>query len=155
MLALIDSGASANFISERVASELQLRRHKSNSCQPFTIANGDNVPCTQFVHIYIQMSSAKFDLTLRIAPMHPDLILGAPFLVRFNPLIDWQARHFRIIRKDGPHRISIVSKHSSDDLDAISVPPDHASSASYKGIPFPEREEPQWGGANMQMHKNA
>ena len=108
-----------------------------------TVANGDRVHYTQFVHIYIQMSSVKFYLTLRIAPMHPDLILGAPFLVRFNPLIDWQARNFRIIRTDGPHRIPIVSKHSSYDLQAVSFPHNPATSASSKGIPFPEWDEPK------------
>ena len=37
--ALIDSGASANFIFVREASELQLRRHKLHSGQTFTVAN--------------------------------------------------------------------------------------------------------------------
>ena len=50
--ALIDSGASANFVSETVASDLNLRRHKLPDGQTFKVANGDPVPCTQFVHVY-------------------------------------------------------------------------------------------------------
>ena len=96
---LIDSGASSNFISEHVAHELHLRRHKLHDGQTFKVANGDTVPCTQFVHVYAKMHTVKFYLNLMVAPMHPDLILGVPFLVRFNPLIDWQARSFRVSRK--------------------------------------------------------
>ena len=111
--ALIYSGASSNFSSEHVANELHLRRHKLQDGQTFKVANGDTVPYTQFGHVYAQMHTVKFYLNLRVAPMHLDLILGVPFLVRFNPLIDWQARSSRVSRKGGHHWIPIVHKHSA------------------------------------------
>ena len=44
--ALIYSGASANFISDRVALELCLKRHRLHEGQSFTAASGDVIPCT-------------------------------------------------------------------------------------------------------------
>ena len=66
--ALIDSGASSNFISEHVALELNLRRHKLHDGQTFKVANGDTVHCTQFVHVYATMHTVNFYLNLRVAP---------------------------------------------------------------------------------------
>ena len=77
--ALLDSGASGNFISDRVAIELNLRRHRLHEGQTFTVASVESILCTQFVHIYVRMHTVKFYLTLRVAPMHSDLILGIPF----------------------------------------------------------------------------
>ena len=127
-----------NFISEHVTHELHLRRHKLHDGQTFKVANGDTVPCTQFVHVYTQMHTLKFYLNLRVAPMHPDLILGVPFHVRFNPLIDWQARSFQVSLKGGHHWIPIVHNHSSYNLNAVAFPHDPKPSTTSTGVPFPE-----------------
>ena len=139
--ALIDSGASSNFISEHVAHELHLRRHNMHDGQTFKVANWDTVHCTQFVLVYAQMHRVKFYLNLRVAPMYPDLILGVPFLVRFNPLIDWQARSFRVSRKGGHHWIPIVHKHSAYNLNPVAFPHDPKPSTTSTGVTFPEWEE--------------
>ena len=73
--------------------------------------------------------------------MHRDLILGVPFLVRFNPLIDWKARSFRVFRKVGHHWIPIVHKHSSYNLNPVAFPHDTNSSEASSGVPLPEWEE--------------
>ena len=52
---MLDSGASAIFISEQTARELQLKRHQLHAGQPFTAASGDTLPCTEFVHIYVRI----------------------------------------------------------------------------------------------------
>ena len=51
--ALLDSGASGNFISDRVASELNLRRHRLHEGQTFTAGSEESIHCTQFVHMYV------------------------------------------------------------------------------------------------------
>ena len=109
--ALLGNGASGNFISDRAASELKLRRHRLHERQSFTAASGESIPCTQFAHIYVRMHTVKFYLSLRVAPMHPDLILSIPFLTRFNPVINWQLRSFRVQRDECHHWIHIVYKH--------------------------------------------
>ena len=136
--ALIDSGSSSNFISKHVSNELYLRRHKLHDGQTFKVANVDTVSCTQFVHVYAQMHTVKFHLNLRVAPMHPDLILGVPFHVRCNLLIDWQARSFRVSRKGGHHWIPIVHKYSAYNLNPVAFPHNHKLSTTSTGVPFPE-----------------
>ena len=108
--ALLDSGASMNFISERVASELRLRRHKLHAGQTIVAATGENIACAHFTHVYVQMGVLKFYVNLRIIPMHPDLILGVPSIVCFNPLINWQERSFRVMRYGNAYWIPIVQK---------------------------------------------
>ena len=51
--ALIDSGASANLVPDRVAQELCLKRHRLHEGQTFTAASGDAIPCTEFMHVYV------------------------------------------------------------------------------------------------------
>ena len=140
--ALLDSGASMNFIPERVASELRFRRHKLHAGQTIVAATGENIACTHFTHVYVQMGVLKFYVNLRIVPMHPDLILGIPFLVRYNPLINWQERSFRVMRYGKAYWIPIVQKPIWSEVNAIPFPNDPSPLASSKGIPFPEWEEP-------------
>ena len=68
---LIDSGSSSNFIPEHVTHELNLRRNMLHDGQTFKVANGDEVHCTQFVHVYVHMHTVKFYLNLRVAPQAP------------------------------------------------------------------------------------
>ena len=60
------------------------------------------------MHVYVIMHTVCVYLKFRVVPMHPTLILGVPFLQWFNPLINWQARSFRVHRRDGIHWIAIV-----------------------------------------------
>jgi len=142
MRALLDSGASMNFISERVANELRLKRHRLHAGQTILAATVEQIPCTHFVHVYAQLGDMKFYINLRIAPMHPELILGIPFLIRFNPLINWQERSFRVVRNKTTFWIPIVQKRPWTTVNATAFPNDPSPLASSKGIPFPEWEEP-------------
>ena len=111
-----------NFISERVASELSLRRHKLHAGQTIVAATGENIACAHFTHVYVQMEDLKFYVNLSIVPMHPGLILGIPFLVHFNPLINWQERSFRIMRYGKAYWIPIVQKPIWSEVNAIPFP---------------------------------
>ena len=54
------------------------------------------------------MHTLRFYINLRVVPIHPDSILWIAFLHRFNPLINWQERSFRVQRSDSTHWIPIV-----------------------------------------------
>ena len=83
--ALLDRGGSANFISDKTARDLQLKRHRLHEGQTFTAASGAPIPCTEFVSVYVIMHTVRFYLNLRVVPMHPTLILGAPFFTGSTP----------------------------------------------------------------------
>ena len=140
--ALIDSGASENFISDRVARELCLKRHRLHEGQTFTAASGDAIPWTEFVHVHVTMHTIRFYMNLRVAPMHPDLILAIPFLQRFNRLINWQERSFRVHRRDGTHWIPIVQKLPYRSAASVAFPHDPTHVTATGGITFTEWEEP-------------
>ena len=62
--ALLVRGASANFISDRVARELHLKRHHLHEGQTFTSASDYAIHYTEFVHVYVEMHTVRFYLTL-------------------------------------------------------------------------------------------
>ena len=74
--------------------------------------------------------------------MHPDLILGIPFLTRFNPVINWQLCSFRVQRDKRHHWIPIVYKHDCYGIQAVAFPHDPTQQTSSGGIPLQEWEEP-------------
>ena len=94
--ALLDSGASENFISTEQCAKLGLRRFKLVGGECFTAASGQNIPCTEFVRVRFTLpgepTSFSFPTMLKIVPVGQRIILGLPFLSRFNPHIDWAAR---------------------------------------------------------------
>ena len=87
--ALIDSGASENFISSDVVSSLSLQAHDLKSPSSLRIADGSVHNVTKFVRVRITFGSLIIPLVLRIFQMSHQIILGFPFLQRFQPYIDW------------------------------------------------------------------
>ena len=94
------------------------------------------------MHVYVTMHTIRFYMNLRVAPMHPNLILGIPFLQRFNPLINWQERSFRVHRRDGIHWILIVQKWSWRCAASVAFPHDPTQVTATGGILFPDWEKP-------------
>ena len=93
------------------------------------------------MHVYVTMHTLRFYINLRVVPTHPDLILWFQFLHRFNPLINWQERSFRVRHRDGARWIPIVKQRPSRHLATVAFPHDPAPVTSTGGIPFPEWEE--------------
>ena len=87
--ALIDSGASENFISSDVVSSLSLQAHDLKCPSSLRIADGSVHNVTKFVLVRITFGSLIIPLVLRIFQMSHQIILGFPFLQRFQPYIDW------------------------------------------------------------------
>jgi len=88
--ALLDSGACNNFISERLAQELKLTTRPLRKTFVVRSASGANLEIRFFVHAKLCFGQFTLNLALRVAKMAPTLILGMPFLLGFNPIIDWQ-----------------------------------------------------------------
>ena len=88
--ALLDSGACQNFISEELTEKLHLKRHPLK--QPFVAraANGHLLRVDSYARVSLRMANAFLRIHFRIVAMHPNLILGNPFLKKYNPTIDWQ-----------------------------------------------------------------
>ena len=87
--ALIDSGASENFISSDVVSSLSLQAHDLKCPSSLRIADGSVHNVTKFVRVRITFGSLIIPLVLRIFQMSHQIILGFPFLQRFQPYINW------------------------------------------------------------------
>jgi len=88
--ALIDSGASGNFIANNSVTELKLSRNPKEHNKKVTFANGQSTEITHDVEIPVTFSdteaSIRFDI---IEGLTQPIILGLPFLQEFNPQIDW------------------------------------------------------------------
>ena len=87
-LALLDSGASENFISHVLANSLQLPRHKLRN--PFTVkaANGELIRVKTFARLSVYVDTFVLRFSLRTGHMHPQIVLGMPFLRAYNPHIN-------------------------------------------------------------------
>ena len=78
--ALLDSGASDNFISDSLVTQLNLHRHQLHINIHFRTANGERLPCTHYVRVRLFLPTFSFRVCFRIAPITPQLILGCLFL---------------------------------------------------------------------------
>src|SRR3984893_2472530 len=109
--ALIDSGATENFISPMLVQSLGLKPRAL--AKPIDIHTVDGSghkdgKLTEFLWLTVQLGGKRTLLLFLVAAIGGDhLILGYPFLHRFNPRIDW--RRTRLL--DG--RIHITSSRQT------------------------------------------
>jgi hypothetical protein len=107
-IALLDSGATENFLDEKVCKELNLGCFKLP--KPLTVYNVDGMEnrhgkvdycCWLKVHYGGKMLRMQFFVT----NLGKDrFILGYPFLFDFNPRVDWQ----KAILEDGAVRLKTI-----------------------------------------------
>ncbi|OIR56592.1 MAG: uncharacterized protein A8A55_2659, partial [Amphiamblys sp. WSBS2006] len=91
--ALVDSGASENFITNKCAREARIRISKMGTTKTVVFADGRKAPINrQATGISMKwgngVSKLKAMVLDRISQY--DLVLGMPWLVKENPQIDWQ-----------------------------------------------------------------
>jgi hypothetical protein len=115
-VALLDTGATANFISKSFAGKTRISLQKKKQSYQLTVANGEGMPNskgityeTTPIRITIQQHNEvlKFDV-LEMATH--DFILGMPWLKMNNPIIDWNKKTLKmkggsIVRAWQPTRI--------------------------------------------------
>lgn len=91
LLALVDSGSTHNFISEKVAQGLRLTETPT---KPFTVrvADGNPLQCRRkYTGITIRVGDTNFSVTLYALPLAGlDLVLGVQWLASLGPVLcDW------------------------------------------------------------------
>jgi transposase InsO family protein len=99
--AMVDSGASSNFISAKMATELGVFRERLVRPRRLKLAAGDTSPWLSFKTEEIRMCSGHHEelLSFYIVPgLKESFILGAEWLKSHNPLIDWKAGTLKFSR---------------------------------------------------------
>jgi Reverse transcriptase (RNA-dependent DNA polymerase) len=91
--ALIDSGATNNFIDFRTVAKLRLGTKKLPRARQLFNVNGTHNQAgliEESVHLYIDRGDERIETQLHITNLGRDrLILGYPWLEAFNPEINW------------------------------------------------------------------
>jgi hypothetical protein len=91
--ALIDSGATDNFIDFRTVAKLRLGTKKLPRARQLFNVNGTHNQAgliEESVHLYIDRGDERIETQLHITNLGRDrLILGYPWLEAFNPEINW------------------------------------------------------------------
>ena len=97
---LIDSGAMGNFISQQTADRFSFARHDVPNI-PITFANGAIGACNKAVlSAYLCLENHEETIDLRVVSLpHHDIILGKPWLEKWNPVINWQIHQLTFPRK--------------------------------------------------------
>jgi len=109
IVALVDSGASENFISLSVAQTLGAKFHLLKQVFSVKVASGATHEVTHFTRLRAYFGRVCVPLVLRIIEMDPELVLGMPFLRRFEPQISWTEKTISF-----EHRGRPVALRSSD-----------------------------------------
>ena len=88
---LIDSGAMGNFVSAQTADHFSFALHDVSPI-PISFANGTTGTCNKAISAaYLCLENHEESLDLRVVSLpHHDVILGKPWLEKWNPHIDWQ-----------------------------------------------------------------
>ena len=94
---LIDSGAMGNFVSQQAADRFSFAlSHVSNI--PVVFANGATGACNKAaLAAYLRFEDHEERVDLRVVSLpHHDVILGQPWLQKWNPSINWRSQqiHF-------------------------------------------------------------
>jgi hypothetical protein len=108
---LIDSGAMGNFVSQQAADHFSFALHPVSNI-PIVFANGATGVCNKAASAaYLRFENHEEHIDLRVVslPNH-DVILGKPWLEKWNPSINWQTHQ---ISFDMPKVIPLLVKKLS------------------------------------------
>lgn len=88
---LIDSGASSNFISKNVVTNLKLKTNPLPHALPIKLPNGKICESTQALEqVTITINDFSCLVDLNVLPLDGlEVVFGKPWLNFFNPSIDW------------------------------------------------------------------
>jgi hypothetical protein len=111
--ALVDSGASCNFISEELVERLQLKTVKTGG--QVRLINGQLEDSAVVVPRLAYRTGSFFDKRpFQVTKLvGVDLILGKPWLTQFNPDIDWVVNVVRFVTKQGV--VHVLHEHVEHD----------------------------------------
>ena len=101
---LLDSGASANFIDNKLVQELALPTASLSSHVAIRVADGRTSIVESSVAIDLTVGSLDFGVTcLPTELAYYDLVLGKPWLTVFNPVVNWKLNAVSFIHSDRTH----------------------------------------------------
>src|SRR6184192_1781108 len=110
---LVDGGSMGDFISSRLVEQLAL---ETQTIAAFSILfpNGETSPCNkEIINACLRIQEHQEEIHPKVVPLpHHDLILGKPWLEKWNPPINWRTNQICITR-DG-HRFAINQVTSKD-----------------------------------------
>src|SRR5215203_2057794 len=88
---LIDSGAMGNFVSKQAADRFSFALHHVSNI-PIVFANGATGICNKAASAaYLCFENHEEHIDLQVVSLpHHDVILGKPWLEKWNPSINWQ-----------------------------------------------------------------
>ena len=112
MKVLLDSGATGNFILDAMATALKLKITSDVDFQDLTLANGSKVWTAGYVQFTMNCGVYKGKIIARVFPnLSKERMLGMPWLVQENPIIDWKWRQVTIQRSGSIITLPIVTRH--------------------------------------------
>src|SRR3954451_5253791 len=91
---LIDSGAMGNFMSQQAADHFSFALHPVSNI-PIVFTNGATGVCNKAAsatYLHFENHEEHIDLRVVSLPNH-DVILGKPWLEKWNPSINWKTHH--------------------------------------------------------------
>src|SRR6184192_4048484 len=91
---LIDSGAMGNFVSKQAADRFSFALSDVSNI-PIVFVNGTTGACNKAaLAAYLCFENHEENIDLRVVSLpHHDIILGQPWLEKWNPDIDWKKHH--------------------------------------------------------------
>jgi hypothetical protein len=129
--ALVDCGATANFVSQDLVNQLTLKTFRLEEPVPVVLADQGNtkLQSRQVVkNLKFKIQDFQDSSDFLVVPTQYDIVLGKPWLDRHNPHVDWPSNslHFEdnIVLKD----ISLSSletkiedklKHQDQDMESL------------------------------------
>jgi len=96
VMALLDSGASDSFVSQDVVKTLRLQTYPLQQKLTVRVANGEWLDVSQFVIVHERLGTMPVKLQMRVIKTAIPVVLGYPFLAKFQPHIYWKKSFVRI-----------------------------------------------------------
>ena len=149
VVALIDSGSTHNFISDRVA---QLLRLSVISTDPFPVrvANGEKINCQgRFEQVTVHLQGIPFMLTLYALPIAGlDLVLGVQWLEMLGPVVcDWKQLTMGFMWDNTQQQLQGIDMGTIQEASVKELSKEFRQGLSFFAIcPYSVKTEPQ---ANM------
>eukprot|EP00884_Botryococcus_braunii_P013728 jgi/Botrbrau1/22356/Bobra.0002s0034.1 len=101
---LLDSGASANFIDDKLVQELALPTESLSSHVTVRVADGRTSMVGHSVSTDLTVGTLGFRVTcLPTELMYYDLVLGKPWLTAFNPVVNWKLNAVSLTHDNKTH----------------------------------------------------
>eukprot|EP00884_Botryococcus_braunii_P010917 jgi/Botrbrau1/19827/Bobra.0124s0068.1 len=101
---LLDSGASANFIDDKLVHELALPTESMSSHVTVRVADDRTSMVGHSVSTDLTVGTLGFRVTcLPTELTYYDLVLGKPWLTAFNPVVNWKLNAVSLVHADQTH----------------------------------------------------